>query len=491
MFKDMYYRIALCLSLILLLSACRSIQSESEDIVIIDSHSFMDSLGNEVVIDKPFTKIVSLYSAHTENLYAMGGGDYLIGVNTTSTYPPQAVNLVQLDYRKDPEEVIALEPDLIISRPYIDRNYHDYIKTIEKAGIQVVSLYPDAQDDFDDYIRALSMLIGKEAEAEKQLEVYEAQLENIRNMTAWVEEEDKVHVFFEATQEGYKTVTPDSGPAIAIEIAGGINIAKEAKALTKGSTIAEFGIEKLMMSGDDIDVYVSQRGAMNAGGSMLSISQREGFDAIKAVANNQILEINQKLISSPSFRYPKGVLELARMFYPDLMDDISIYNQDKDLTREAYADLLVKLMHTPIFVPSSSLYYEQSHRVHTYGQLKDVSWQDPMFDVIETALMSSYIPAYHDEDGIEYFDPQALVRKEDLAYTLYMLLDIHGWDQEEVVYDLDECKDPIIVQKIVDAGYLSINDEHYFNPKEVMSGAEVIEIIRRGLDENKYEKNNP
>jgi iron complex transport system substrate-binding protein len=339
MFKDMYYRIALCLSLILLLSACRSIQSESEDIVIIDSHSFMDSLGNEVVIDKPFTKIVSLYSAHTENLYAMGGGDYLIGVNTTSTYPPQAVNLVQLDYRKDPEEVIALEPDLIISRPYIDRNYHDYIKTIEKAGIQVVSLYPDAQDDFDDYIRALSMLIGKEAEAEKQLEVYEAQLENIRNMTAWVEEEDKVHVFFEATQEGYKTVTPDSGPAIAIEIAGGINIAKEAKALTKGSTIAEFGIEKLMMSGDDIDVYVSQRGAMNAGGSMLSISQREGFDAIKAVANNQILEINQKLISSPSFRYPKGVLELARMFYPDLMDDISIYNQDKDLTREAYADL--------------------------------------------------------------------------------------------------------------------------------------------------------
>lgn len=179
---------------------------------------------------------------------------------------------------------------------------------------------------------------------------------------------------------------------------------EEAKPIAKGSTIAEYGIERLMLHSDEIDVYVTQRGGMNGGGSLISIPQREGFKAIKAVADGRILEINQKLISAPpSLRFDKGVYQLARTFYPWLWDDLSSYDTEATLTRAQYAALLVKGTGTPIFVPSSSLYYQKDHKVHTYGKFEDVHWQDEDFDYIETAVIASMIQGYKLEDGTEFF----------------------------------------------------------------------------------------
>ena len=90
---------------------------------------------------------------------------------------------------------------------------------------------------------------------------------------------------------------------LAIETAGGINLAKDAKPIDQGSTIAPFGEEKILENADKIDVYISQRGSMNSGGDLISISQRPGFDTIKAVKEGKVFVINEKIISSPSFRY--------------------------------------------------------------------------------------------------------------------------------------------------------------------------------------------
>ena len=53
--------------------------------------------------------------------------------------------------------------------------------------------------------------------------------------------------------------------AKAISLAGGINIASDAKALREGTSIASYGVEKDIREQVKIDVFVSQRGAMNSG----------------------------------------------------------------------------------------------------------------------------------------------------------------------------------------------------------------------------------
>ena len=280
---------------------------------------FIDDDGNEISLDAPAERIISLYSAHTENLYSLGAEDRLIGNYHTAVYPPDAAKLDMYDYSADPEKVIAANPDVVIIRPFISRKSHDFVKALENAGICVVSLYPDSLDKFDDYINKLAKIVSAEDRAEELLGKFHLELEEITTLTK--DAEPKQSIFFEATETNIRTTTPDSMAGRAITMAGGINAADDAVPSEAGSTIAEYGIERVLEKADDIDVYVSQRGAMNSGGSLESIAERDSYGVIKAVKDNRVYTINEKLISSPTFRYVKGVREMARFLYPDIMDN--------------------------------------------------------------------------------------------------------------------------------------------------------------------------
>jgi iron complex transport system substrate-binding protein len=142
------------------------------------------------------------------------------------------------------------------------------------------------------------------------LEEFYSKIDAVSDITAPIDPKKKV--FFEFTETNYHTVTTDSMPARAIEFAGGVNIAIDAEPITEGSSIDSYVIENILINADIIDVYISQRGAMNAGGNTHSIAIREGSENIKAVQNGDILEINEKLVSSPTFRYYKVVNEITR-----------------------------------------------------------------------------------------------------------------------------------------------------------------------------------
>jgi iron complex transport system substrate-binding protein len=273
--------------------------------------SFIDDDGRAVNLNGPRRRVISLYSAHTENLFAIGAGEALVGGHTTCVYPPEAAAFAIYDYRGDPEYIIAAEPDLVLIRPFIRRHSPNYIAEIEKAGISVVSLYAESLDDFDGYIRRLALLVAAEAEAEQELARFHQGLERIRKAAGSIDK--KQTVFFESTERETRTASTGSFPALAIEIAGGVNIAAGAKAATPGSSIAPFGAEKLLLHAGEIDAYIIQRGAMNTGG--ISPAARPGYHAIKAIQNNRVLYIDEKLVSSPTFRYLNGVQEIARFLY--------------------------------------------------------------------------------------------------------------------------------------------------------------------------------
>lgn len=461
----------------LFLSSCTSLFIKKGQSEILDSQTFIDDVGTKFIVEKPYTNIVTLYSAHTENLFELGAGDRIIGVNTTSIYPPKAAFLPMYDYKDDPEPLIAAQPDLVIIRPFINRNYPDYVHALKKAGLTVISLYPESNDDFEKYITILAMLTGTQKIAKEKMAELDEKIEVIEDKTKDIT--DKETVFFESTKTNYRTVTVDSNPARAIKSAGGINIASDVKPIEKGSTIAEYGIEKLMMNADNIDVYVSQRGAMNSGGSIISIPQREGFHAIKAVQDMRILELNEKIISSPTFRYYKGVSEIARMLYPEVMDDYSPYITDEPLTRESYAIITVMFDHSPIFIPSSSHYYETDYYNHTYGLFEDVAWNDENFDFIETSVLNSFIKGYEKEDGTEYFDKNGLVTRKDLAFTLYIMGDFKTTEQHVFINDIDGVDDAKIIQKVVDNGMMFVDSHGNFKPHQQVTGKAAIEILER------------
>ena len=277
---------------------------------------FTDDDNNRIVIKKPFTRIIPLYSAHVENLFAIGAGASVIGVAARETdYPVEATALPEFDYNGDPEYVIAAEPDLVLIRPFVRRTSPDYIKKIENTGIPVISLYSENLESFDTYIRRLGMLSGKLPEAEKKLSAFHRELAEIRKRSEGIKK--KKTVFFESTENEIRTVTGDSLPAKAIEFAGGINAAPNLPPISPGGSIARFGVEALLGIADNVDVYVVQQGAMNRTSSIEALRARPGFGSIKAVREGQVLFISQKLISGTTFRYLEGVRILADYLYPD------------------------------------------------------------------------------------------------------------------------------------------------------------------------------
>ena len=274
-----------------------------------------DDQGKTVELKAPAKRIVSLYPAHTENLMALGLEQEIIGVSATETDPAVAGKKPAFDYRADPERVLAAEPDLVLIRPFIRKSHPDFVKTLENAKIPVVALYPEKFSDFDAYIEKLARLTGKEAAAREKLAEFHRRLDALTVKTEAVT--NKKRVYFEATATEYRTVSPDSLPAMLLKRAGGINAAADAAPLQAGSSIAAYGTERLLLKGADIDVYLAQKGPMNPGVTPELIRARPGFDQIKAVREGQVFLVDEKLVSTPSFRLADGAEALARMLYPE------------------------------------------------------------------------------------------------------------------------------------------------------------------------------
>ncbi|SHK40437.1 ABC transporter substrate-binding protein [Tepidibacter formicigenes] len=455
-------------------TGCTSVLDNKEEDNKNYAISFIDDSGNEININEPAKKIISLYSAHTENLFALGLDDEIIGVGTRDIYPAKALEKEKYDYKSDPEKVIAAEPDLVLIRPFIKRSKPEFVDALEKAGLTVVSLYPESFDEFDDYIKKLGIITGKRDKANKLLQDFYKQINEIKNTTKDIS--PKVNVYFESSENGYKTVTTDSMPAKAIEIAGGLNIALDAKPIKKGSSIAPYGAERILEKADKIDVFVSQNGVMNAGGNKHSITIRPGFDAIKAVQNDRVYVINQKIISSPTFRYLDGIKELCRMFYPEIFDDISKFSLDEEITRDKMAEIIVRFKNEGIFVPTSK-YYRKKHKRHTYGLFKDVDMNNEYFHFIETAVTSGYMEGFK-ENNEEYFYPENKISREEFANILFMIGDLKKKENNISIKDLDKMKNTRIVQIVVDNKLMELEDGN-FNPEKFVTGKEVVKSLEK------------
>lgn len=465
--------LAACLALLMLLCAACSDNSSSQAAAEAKQYaiSFIDDDGIEINLEEPAQRIISLYSAHTENLYSLKAGEQVIGGHTTCVYPPEAAKTAVYDYNGDPETVIAADPDVVLIRPFIRRKAPNFVSQLERVGITVVSLYPESYDDFPEYINRLSMICGKQENAAALLSDMQRSINSIVELTADIT--DKQTVFFEATEVNIRTVCKNSMPDRAIHFAGGINLAEGAEPMTQGSTIAQFGVEQVLQHADDIDVYISQRGAMNAGGNLISIGERAGYDTVKAVKEGRVYTINEKLISSPTFRYAKGVREVARYLYPSIMDDLSPWQTDSVATRADFADIAVRSLHIPIYLPSSSKYYRSEQKGHTYGMFEDVSWIDPRFDNIETAVYSGYIEYEKAEDKKEYFYPEGTVSREELAQAVFVAGDFSMQENNTPIKDIDDCQKPRIVQCLVDNGAFETEDGK-FDPRREVTCAEIV-----------------
>ncbi len=273
-----------------------------------------DQSGKTIHVEHPFTRIISLYGAHTENLVRLGLDKEIIGRTGDDDYPPEIAQKPEFSDKDDPEKFIAARPDLVLIRPMIETSHPELFAKLQQAGITIVSLQPTTVDQMYAYWRDLGKLTGAANKAEAMIREFQTGLAEIRERFADIPAAKRPRVFFESIHAKMRTFSPDSITLFSLESAGGMNIATDAPP-RHATNIAEYGKEQILSHANDIDVFIAQTGRMNRVDKSTLLNE-PGFQAIKAVQDGRVYLIDEKLVSRPTMRLLLGIRQLSEMLYP-------------------------------------------------------------------------------------------------------------------------------------------------------------------------------
>lgn len=125
----------------------------------------IDDAGNQVVLERPAGRIISLAPSLTEMLFAAGAGEQVVGVVEYSDYPPAAGRLPVVGRHDllDLEAILALQPDLVVA--WQSGNPAAAIDRLRRLGLTVYVAEPSQLDSIPVHLEKLATLAGTTAAA--------------------------------------------------------------------------------------------------------------------------------------------------------------------------------------------------------------------------------------------------------------------------------------------------------------------------------------
>lgn len=290
--------VVVCLGLGVGAGGCqRSAASQENGLTVIDH------VGRAVTVAQPVERIVSIASAATETLYAIGCGDLVVGVDNYSDYPPEAKNKpdVGTGSSLNVEKVLGLEPDLVVAWWYNE----EAIANLESQEVPVLAINPESVEDVMDTIKLLGLIADHTSEAEGLVASMKADIDEVTSKTAGLPRAQRPLVYYELSTP-MKTTGPGTFTDELIRMAGGINLAAD-EPIRYPILSSEYIIDR------NPDVIV----VVDYGSPIDEVKARDGWANIDAVKDNRVYQIDTHLVTSNP-RLVQGLEQFARWFHPDL-----------------------------------------------------------------------------------------------------------------------------------------------------------------------------
>lgn len=252
-----------------------------------------DMAGREISLDAPATKVVALTASDCEILAALGAEDTLVGRSEYCDYPESILEVpaVQSGADTNLEQIIALEPQVVIMAKMAQTE--EQVAALEEAGIRVV--VSDAQDIEGVYtaIRLIGALVGRNDEAE----VMVADMQSAFADIAAKSENTGKTVYFEVSPLQWGLWTAGKGTFMD-ELA---TLCGLTNAFADVEGWAEISEEQVLERDPDYIVTISMY--YGEGPTPVEeIKSRAGWEGLKAVQNDAILNADSNEISRPGPR---------------------------------------------------------------------------------------------------------------------------------------------------------------------------------------------
>ncbi len=254
------------------------------------------------------SRVVSLAPSATEILFAIGAGEWVVGVDDFSNFPAETAGIEKVGALKpDLERIVALSPDLVVAANITDPSV---IERIESAGIPVwIADSPDVCG-VSPSIRRLGEAIGLDDEADRVADKLERQIADVAARVAGAGRPSVFHELDASDPTKPFTVGPGNFVHSLIELAGGENVFGDAP-----TPFPQVSLEEVLARDPETIILADAPFGM----SVDAVVTRIGWSSITAVVNRNILSVSAELsdqISRPGPRIGDGLEAIARFLHP-------------------------------------------------------------------------------------------------------------------------------------------------------------------------------
>ena len=287
--------------------------------------TIIDEVDRVVTVKKPLERIVSISCDFEVMRYLKLEKERIVGVSDCCEgkifYPDYSdIPSVGDCHNPDIEAILSRDPDAV----FMYYQYPDQIETLEDVGVTVMGFNLCNQIDYEEQVKKLGYIIGKEKETAEFLEFYEECMNTVEEKVADIPEDERTRVFFELYYPYYTFGKEYTLWQASIDAAGGNNIFSD---ISGG--FVEVDHEEVVRRDPEVIVreYYYETGTADQvddpthfKSARDEIMSRLELADVSAVKDERVYIMDWTLIESPSHFI--GIQYMAKWLYPELFIDL-------------------------------------------------------------------------------------------------------------------------------------------------------------------------
>jgi iron complex transport system substrate-binding protein len=270
-----------------------------------------DATGKEFTFDKAPERIVSISPSETETLFALGLGDRLFGVSDFCDYPAEALKKPKMGSIVKPNEeaLLAANADVVVTGVSMKAPAVEQLRSLK---VNVFKVEPKTLDDVMNNMLIFGQIFNKQEQAEQAVAAMKADLQRVTDAVKGLKPEERKRVLLEFSP-GW-TVGKGEFMDELLTLAGGVNIYAD----TKG--YSQLNEEKVIAANPQVILYplnlIDDKSKKTID---QIIKERGGWGQLDAIKNNRVVGVDKDWISRPGPRLTKGLVDIAKGIYPELV----------------------------------------------------------------------------------------------------------------------------------------------------------------------------
>ena len=263
-----------------------------------------DDLGRTVSLPVPVNRVVSLAPNLTERVFAVGGGDRLVGRTSYCDFPAEAKSVPAVGDTGTPnlERIIAVKPQVVLVST--SSQLEVFTQQLQNQNVAVFVTDPHDLEGIFRSVEQIGEMLGQKEQATQLVQ-------KLRDRTSAVEtavkQKQPVRVFYQVSAEPLYTIGREAFVTDLIRRAGGVSVTADVP-----GAWPKYSAESALAANPEA-IILPTGGSMGAANSAVTDALRQS----PAAVGGRVYKINDDHLARPGPRAVEGLEEMARALHPD------------------------------------------------------------------------------------------------------------------------------------------------------------------------------